>query len=139
MAKASPRKPMTLMVISPFAERIHMALMMGATAAAMGQPTVFFFSKGAVKFLQSEEWANLQTSEGVSSGDMDTHLDSVGVADTALLLDGLSALNVRFVACESALREYAIEAVDLIKRPAVEVSGLADILEKGSGGDWLTF
>lgn len=139
MAKQAPRRPMTLMVISPEADRIHMALMTAATAAAMGQPTTFFFSKAAAKFLTSEGWEQLQTSEGVSAAEMDAALDAAGVADKALLMDGLAALNVRFVVCESALREHNIDAAEIITRPAVEISGLADIIEKGTGGDWLTF
>jgi len=138
MAKAN-RRPMTLMMISPLADRIHMALMMGATTAAMGRPTTFFFSKGAIKFLQQDGWASLLTSDGKTGPVMDKDLEEKGVADTALLLDGLNALNVRFVACETALREYDIDPAAMTARPAAEISGLADILETGEGGDWLTF
>lgn len=139
MAKKTSRKPMTLVVISPEADRIHMALMMGATAAATGQPTTFFFSKAAVKFVTKDGWEAFKASDGMEANQMDKRLEETGIADTALLLDGLSALNARFVVCESALREYAIDAAKLITRPAVEISGIADVLEKGSGGDWLTF
>lgn len=138
MAKTD-RRPMTLMMISAEAERIHMALMTGATAAAMGRPVTFFFSKAAVKFLLPDGWAHLRTSTGVPAPSMDKALDAKGVADCGVLMDGLAALDVRMVACETGLREHDIEAVDLITRPAVEVSGLADIIEKGAGGDWLTF
>lgn len=138
MAKASSR-PMTLMVISPDADRIHMALMTGATTAAMGRPVTYFFSKGAILFLQDGAWPQLKTSDGQPAPDMDAALIDRGVADTGVLLDGLAALDVRFVACESALREHDIDAATLIVRPAVEISGLADIIEKGTGGDWLTF
>ena len=138
MAKAD-RRPMTLMMISAEAERIHMALMTGATAAAMGRPVTFFFSKAAVKFLLPDGWAGLRTSTGVPAPSMDKALDAKGVADSSVLMDGLAALDVRMVACETGLREHDIEAINLITRPAVEVSGLADIIEKGAGGDWLTF
>jgi intracellular sulfur oxidation DsrE/DsrF family protein len=70
---------------------------------------------------------------------MDAELIAKGIADSTVLLDGLAALDARFVACETALREHDIDAATLTTRPAVEVSGLADILEKGAGGDWLTF
>lgn len=138
MAKPD-RRPMTLVVISVEAERIHMALMTGATAAAMGRPVTFFFSKAAVKFLSKDGWAGLRTSTGVPATSMDKALDEKGIADSGVLMDGIAALDVRMVACETALREHDIEAVDLITRPAVEVSGLADVIEKGAGGDWLTF
>lgn len=130
---------MTLVVISPMADHIHMALMMGATAAAIGRPTTFFFSKGAVRFLQQDGWASMTTNEGANGPLMDTELEEKGVADTALLIDGLSALDVRFVACETALREHDIDPATFVTRPAVEISGLADIMETGEGGDWLTF
>lgn len=138
MAKAS-RRPMTLVMISGDAARIHMALMMGATAAAMGRPVTYFFSKEAVQFLSKDGWSRMKTASGLAGTEMDAQLLDKGVADSAVLLDGLSALDVRFVACETALIEHDLEAIDLITRPAVEVSGLADILEKGEGGDWLTF
>lgn len=138
MAKAD-RRPMTLLVISAEAERLHMALMMGATAAAMGRPVTCFFSKAAVQFLTPEGWGELRTSTGHPAPSMDAALEAKGIADTGVLMDGLAALDVRFVACETALREHGVEAIDLIERPAVEVSGLADIMEKGAGGDWLTF
>ena len=133
------RRPLTLIMISPLADTLHMALMTGATAAAIGRPVTYFFSKGAIKFLTEGGWKSLKTSDGVSGPDMDLALESKGVADSVLLLDGLNALDVRFVACETALREHDIDVATLVKRPAVEVSGLADILEKGEGGDWLTF
>jgi len=139
MAKTPKRSPMTLMVISPEADRIHMALMVGATAAAMGRPVCFFFSKGAIKFLVNDGWASLKSSIGIEAPLMDAALEEKGVADSALLMDGLNALDVRFVACETALREYNIDHAAIISRPAVEISGLADIIEKGEGGDWLTF
>lgn len=138
MAKAD-RRPMTLMVISPDAERLHMALMTGATAAAMGRPVTFFFSKNAVLFLGENEWARFRTTTGFPASAMDKALEENGIADTSVLMDGLAALDVRFVACETALKEHALSATALIKRPAVEVSGLADVIEKGAGGDWLTF
>ena len=139
MAKKPSRRPVTLMVISPEADKIHMALMTGATAAAMGRPVTYFFSKGAIVFLQTGGWAKLKASSGTTAPEMDAALEESGVADSGLLLEGLAALNVRFVACETALREYGIDHAEITLRPAVEISGLADILEKGEGGDWLTF
>lgn len=139
MAKKIQRRPMTLMVISPFADHIHMALMTGATTAAMGRPVTYFFSKGAIKFLTEGGWAKLKTCDGMEAPAMDASMEEKGVADSTLLIDGLTALDVRFVACETALREHDIDVTTLTKRPAVEISGLADVLEKGEGGDWLTF
>jgi peroxiredoxin family protein len=139
MAKAPSRNPMTLIVISPLADTIHMALMTGATAAAMGRPVTFFFSKRASVFLTADGWASLKDSGGKTGPEMDALLDEKGVADSGLLLDGLNALDVRFVACETALREHDVDHASIITRPAVEISGLADIIEKGEGGDWLTF
>ncbi len=138
MPKAD-RRPLTLVMISAEADRIHMALMMGATAAAVGRPVTYFFSKAAIRFLRPEGWSALKTADGISGQQMDAVLIEKGVADTGVLLDGLAALDVRFVACESALREHDIDPTSLMSRPAVEVSGLADIMEKGAGGDWLTF
>ncbi len=138
MAKANKR-PMTLVLMSGEADRIHMALMIGATAAAVGRPVAFFFSKSAIRFLQVDGWAKLASASGQSGAEMDEALMTKGVADSTVLLDGLGALDARFVACETALREHDVDAATLVTRPTVEISGLADILEKGAGGDWLTF
>lgn len=140
MAKAqATRKPMTLMVVSPDPERIHMALMMGATASAMGRPVTFFFSKSATPFLTEGGWALLKTQMGTTGPEMDAVLEEKGVADSGILMDGLAALDARFLVCEAALREHDIDVTSLITRPAVEIAGLAEIIEKGHGGDWLTF
>lgn len=138
MAK-TPKRAMTLIMMSGAAERIHMALMLGATAAAVGRPVTFFFSKNAIRFLQTDGWALLKSANGQSGTEMDADLIEKGIADSTVLLDGLAALDARFVACETALAEHEIDAATLVTRPAVEISGLADILEKGAGGDWLTF
>lgn len=139
MAKKPVNSPMTLMVISADADRIHMALMTGATAAAMGRKVTYFFSKSAVKFLTEDGWASLKDCEGRTGPEMDVALDEKGVADSTLLMDGLNALDVRFVACETGLTEHGVDPATIITRPAVEISGLADVIEKGQGGDWLTF
>ncbi|NVJ98522.1 MAG: DsrE family protein [Alphaproteobacteria bacterium] len=139
MAKPSPKAPVTLLVISGDPERIHMALMFGATASAMGRPVSFFFSKSATPFLTQDGWASLNTMAGATGPEMDAALDDKGVADSGVLMDGLAALDARFLVCEAALREHDIDVTTLITRPAVEISGLAHILEKGHGGDWLTF
>ncbi len=138
MAKASKR-PMTLVLMSGEADRIHMALMMGATAAAVGRPVTFFFSKNAIRFLQVDGWAKLASVSGQTGPEMDEALMAKGIADSTVLLDGLGALDARFIVCETALREHDIDTAVLVSRPAVEISGLVDILEKGAGGDWLTF
>ncbi len=139
MAKAQIRRPMTLIMISADADKIHMGLMLGATAAAMGRPVTYFFSKGATVFLTNKGWDTMRACDGTEALKMDIKLDEQGIADTGLLLDGLAALDVRFVACETGLRENDFDHADVVTRPAVEISGLADILEKGEGGDWLTF
>ncbi|WP_262693222.1 DsrE family protein [Kordiimonas aquimaris] len=133
------RRPMTLMVITNDAERIHMALMTGATAAAVGRPVTYFFSKSGVQFLQTGAWETLLSPGGITAPEMDAALLEKGIADSDMLIDGLSALDVRFVACETALAEQGVDVSTLVQRPAVEISGLADILEKGAGGDFLTF
>lgn len=133
------KRPMTLVMMSGEADRIHMALMMGATAAAVGRPVTFFFSKNAIRFLHADGWATLESAQGQTGPDMDAALIAKGIADSTVLLDGLAALDARFVACETALREHDVDPATLVTRPAVEVSGLADILEQGAGGDWLTF
>ena len=139
MAKGPSRKPLTLLMLSGCPEKIHMALMFGATAAAVGRPVTYFFSKSGIAFITKDGWQGLKTADGQTGPEMDAHLEEIGVADSGLLLAGIAALDVRFVACESALREHAIDVEQIVRRPPIEISGLADVMEKGAGGDWMTF
>ena len=130
---------MSIIVISSDAERIHMALMMAASASAMGKKVAMFFSKGGVKAVTKGGWQELTASCGTSANDMDKNLEAVGVADFDILVDALSALDIKFYVCDSAMAEHGLDILDLISRPQVKVTGLASLIEYGSGGDWLTF
>jgi len=131
--------PMTILMISPFAERLHMGLMAAATAAAMGRRVTVFFSKGGVGAIRQGGWQSLKSSEGTPAPVMDAEQVEKGIGDYSVLIDALAAMDVRFIACETALREQGLTVSDLISRPCVDIGGLAQLLEAGSGGDWLTF
>ena len=135
----TPRRPFTLMIISNAADRVHMALMTAATAAAMGRPVTLFFSKKAAPAVKRGGFDALPAPDGGRAADMNHVQTEKGIADAHVLLDALAALDAWFLVCETALREEDIDPADLMTRPPVEVAGLATILERGAGGDWLTF
>ncbi len=130
---------MTLMIITPEADRIHMALMVAATSAAMGQKTNLFFSKGALTAITEGGWQTMQCSHGIKANEMDSAQIDKGIGDYSVLIDGLAAMDVRFMACETGLREMNLTHSDLITRVPIDITGLATLIEQGRGGDWLTF
>lgn len=132
------RTPLTLLLISGSLDRIHAALMLGATAAATGRPTSFFFTKTAALFL-SPARETLQSDAGQPFGEYNAALMAKNVADTGVLLDGLAALNARFLVCETALAEHALDPATLAQRPSLEITGMAAVLANGAGGDFITF
>lgn len=132
------RMPLTLLLVSGSLDRIHAALMLGATAAATGRPTHFFFTKTAALFL-SPTRDSLQSDAGLTLAEYDAALMEKNVADSSVLLDGLAALNARFLVCETALAEHVIDPAHLAQRPSLEITGMAAVLENGAGGDFVTF
>ncbi len=125
--------------MSADADRVHMALMTAASAAAMGKSVILYFAKSGAKVITTDGWSNLKSSCGKTSSEMDANLESKGVADFSILIDALAALDVSFYVCDSAIAEHEINAEDIILRPRVDVGGLTSLIQSGSGGDWLTF
>lgn len=131
-------RPLGLLVTSPDADSIHMALRTGAVSAAMGRAVVFFFAKGALAALMTDGWEQLTDSSGTTAAEMDARQIELGVPDRAVLMEGMAALNVRIYACDESLREQGIDPADLDPKARVEITSLATFFED-CGGVWAKF
>ncbi len=125
---------LTLIVQSRAIDRLHYALMLAAANAALGGPTTLFFAVEGVAAFESGGWDALATSAGEPGVDFLKRLDSAGVAHPDDLLEALAELGARLAVCDSALAVAGLLADDLNPEPALEVTGLADILAASSEG-----
>lgn len=137
--KKAPRRVITLMLVSPFADVLHQGLLTAASSAAHGHHVTVFFAKAAAKALLVDGWQHMKTSEGETTEAMDARLDAAKIADFNLLLQGLDSMQVTFALCDQSLLSESIDPTQLIQRPRVGLQNLAEVLSEGAGGDWLTF
>lgn len=121
-------QPLTFIIQSNAIERVHYALMMAASNAALGGGVTLFFAVGAPEMLRSGD-----TSETDDIG-FTEKLKAAGIASVDDLLEALGELDCRIAVCDAALAFAEISAKDLRGDIAVEVTGLTDILANTGGG-----
>ena len=132
--------PLSLMFISADPDKIHMGLMVAATAAASGRPTELFFTKKAAMAVTTDGFDTLmKNADGSDTQSRHQKQEEKGIADFSILMDALASLNATFTVCETALAEFDITPDRLMTRPAVYIGGIASFLEAGAGGDFMTF
>lgn len=130
---------LALIVFSGDFARVHYALVLASTAAAIGRPATLFFAGGAVKALRKPDadgipaWRRLATAAGSSAGTasagvIDDGYARAGVATFETLIGACAALGVRFLVCEMALRVAGLDAADLRTDVSIEVTGLVTLL-----------
>jgi peroxiredoxin family protein len=121
-------QPLTFIIQSSAPERVHYALMMAASNAAIGGAVTLFFAMGAAALLKpgtmsENEWAAFEAK-----------LARANVASPNELLAALSELEARIGVCDAALAYESLEFDALRSDIAVEVTGLTDILAHLDGG-----
>lgn len=121
-------QPLTFIIQSAAIERVHYALMMAASSAALGGAVTLFFGVGAADILKS-------TGEVVAGdSEFSRKLNAANIASIADLLEALVELDCRITVCDAALAFAALEAGDLRVDIAIEVTGLTDILANLNSG-----
>jgi peroxiredoxin family protein len=98
---------------------VHYALILASAAAAIGKPSVLFFSMGACRTLATRQnqalpsgdsanapgWHSLAAEPRfLNAQDQDTQYKAQGIADMETLLSACAALGTRFIVCETGLR-----------------------------------
>ncbi len=120
---------MAIVALSGAFERVHYALVLAASQAALGKPCTIFFTLQACRALTRRGddgrpgWAAMCGEDGTPAVETDATNRRRGVAGFEELLGACAALGVRFLVCEMGLRASDIEAADLRDDVAAEVTG----------------
>lgn len=119
---------LTIIVQSKALDRVHYALMMAVSAAALDAPTTVFFAIEGVEALRSSAWTDLRTAAGDDGTAYIDRLEAASVAHPEDLLSALGELDARIAVCDSALAVAGMTTADLRADLSIEVTGLADVL-----------
>ena len=136
---SSDRGGLSLVVFSGEFDRVHYALAMAASAAALGKPATLLFTGSALRALVADVdgeagWRSLHSGDGRSGGQTDGDYRARGVAGFEELLSACAELGVRLIACEMGMRVAGLDRGMLRTDVAVEEAGLATFLADASAG-----
>lgn len=117
------RRPLSLIVESGGFGRVHYALAIAASAAAVGRPATLFFTMEALWALEAEQgWRALPGAEA------DARLAAAGCADFETLVASCAELGVAFMACEMGLKAIGLPRARLRGDVTIAEGGLATLL-----------
>jgi peroxiredoxin family protein len=130
---------LSIVVFSGDFDRVHYALAVAASAAALGKVATLLFTGGAVRALAAETegeagWRALRAGDGRSAGQADAEFRVRGVAGFEELLAACAELGVRLIACEMGMRLAGLDRAALRADIAIEEAGLATFLAAASAG-----
>ena len=118
-----------LVVLSGEWARVHYALMMASSAAAIDRPVTLFVTMDAVPLLEAGEgWRRLAGAEG------DAALKARNVADTETLLEACAAMDVTIMVCEAGLKARDVASADLRDELGIAVTGLVTFYQSVGAG-----
>lgn len=108
-------KKLSLVIASPYFEKVHYAFVMATGAAAIGAPVTMFFTMGACPaILQDPDWRTLASEKpDTTAAARDRAFITGGVAGMDELIDSAVELDVTFMVCEMGLRAEALESAPL--------------------------
>ncbi|WP_413204387.1 hypothetical protein [Rhodospirillum sp. A1_3_36] len=136
-------------VLSNSYEKVHYALLLASAAAAIGKPSVLFFSMGACRTLAAQRneaqaagnnldapgWHDLAAEPRfLDALDQDTQYKARGIADMETLLSACAALGTRFIVCETGLRSIDLAEDALRADLPIEVAGAVTWLTESPVG-----
>jgi len=125
--------PLGLVVLSGEWARVHYALMMASSAAAIDRPVTLFVTMDAVPLLEAGEgWRRLAGAEG------DDALKDRKVADIETLLEACVALDVTIMVCEAGLKARDVSPAALREDLGVETTGLVTFYQAVGAGQIVT-
>jgi peroxiredoxin family protein len=143
---ASPLRdagPLRVLLLSGTFERVHYALAIATTAAALDRPVTLFVTLAGLRAFLTEDaagrpgWAGLPlgaelAEPGLSDGEaLDGRYRARGIGGFEELLEGCGALGVEIMICEMGLRGLALDATRLRRDLPIRAGGLATLLAKG--------
>jgi len=139
MAAATPPDKLSVIVYSGAYDRVHYALALAASAAAIGRPATLFFTMGACKALTragadgKPAWRKLPLSEEKGTGGKrDDGYAKSGVATFEELLASCVQFGVTFMVCEMGLRATGLEGKPLRDDVPIVEGGIVSFLNDAS-------
>ena len=125
----SEAPPLGIVVLSDSYERVHYALMMASSAAAIDRPVTLFFTMGAVPAMTADEgWRALAGAE------RDAQMKRRNVADMETLIEACAAMGTTFMVCEAGLKATDTAKQALRTDVAIEVTGLVTFYKTVGAG-----
>lgn len=133
------RAGLSVVVFSGEFDRVHYALAMAASAAALGKGATLLFTGSGLRALAADVdgeagWRTLRSGDGRWGGQVDADYRARGVAGFEELLSACVELGVRLIACEMGMRLAGLDRGGLRTDLAIEEAGLATFLADASAG-----
>ena len=130
---------LSIVVFSGDFDRVHYALAMAASAAALGTAATLLFTGAAVRALAADVegeagWRALHAGDGRAAGQVDADYRGRGIAGFEELLAACAELGVRLIACEMGMRVGSLDRSALRADIAIQEAGLATFLADASAG-----
>ena len=137
------RERLGIVLLSGSFERVHYALCMASTAAALERPVTLFVTLAALRAFVAADghgrpgWMGLPVadepagSEVADGAALDARNRARGVAGFEELLQACAAMEVEFMACDMGLRALGLAPGALRSDLRLEPGGLATLLARG--------
>jgi uncharacterized protein len=134
---------LSVLLLSGTFDRVHYALSIASTVAALERPATLFVTLAASRALLTEDdagrpgWAALPVSADLAEPEvadgamLDARNRARGVAGFEELLAACVGLGVEFMACEMGLRALDLAASRLRQDVPIRPGGLATLLGQG--------
>jgi peroxiredoxin family protein len=141
------KAPFSIILYTGDFDRIHYALAMAATAAAMDRPVTLFITMAACRAFLSDShngWESLPLSSGVTglpvtgAGMLDQHYIRQGIAGFETLLEAAIDLGIDFIVCEMGLRAMGLTEAEFIPGLSVTTGSLVNALKNSGQGNIIT-
>ena len=126
MVDQQTMKKLSLIVASPYFEKVHYAFVMATGAAAIGVPVTMFFTMGACPaILKDPDWRTLPSEKpDMTAAARDQAFTANGVAGIDELIDSAVELGITYMICEMGLRAEALEDAPLRDGLTAERTGV---------------
>lgn len=141
----APEK-LSVIVFSGDFTRVHYALVLASSAAAVGKAATLFFTMEACRALRKPDeagmpgWRSIPGDErGRSGGAVDDDFAAKGVATFEELLAATVAMGVRFLVCEMGLRAMGLARAELREDVPLQEGGVVTFLNDASRDGAIVF
>nr|WP_211106446.1 DsrE family protein [Nitrospirillum iridis] len=127
---------MSIVLQSGGFDRVHYALVLATAAAAIGRPTLLFVTGRALRFLLADDgWTGLEAADdGAAPVERERQYAATNVATLAELVESLTPLGVRVIACEMGWRVLGLDRPALRSDVTVETAGVVTLLQATPAG-----